>query len=720
MLRSCLLLAVLCVSVFQGSSPSVATASDAQLDFFEKKIRPVLAEHCYPCHAAQSESIKGGLRLDSARATKQGGESGPAVVPGQPENSLLLSALKYDTFEMPPAGKLPGHVIADFEKWIRDGAADPRNTPASPVSEPAAIDFSAGRKFWAFQPPKLSSSMDESVRDSSRIDRLIDRQLEQRGLVANLPTDRRTLLRRLTFDITGLPPTAEDVAAFVADDRADAVTSAVDRLLAAPTYGQRWARLWLDVSRFAEDQAHIVGNNKSLFYPNAHRYRDWVIEALNDDMPYDEFLRWQLAADLIEPDSDRHTAALGFIGLGPKYYRRGDPEVMAEEWEDRVDVVSRGLLGLTVACARCHDHKYDPIETEDYYALAGVFASTEMFNKPLAAKPKPVNSSSKSTAEKKKNAKQPQETLHVIRDSKKPRDLKVMIRGKVNQTGAVVPRGFLRVLFAEPRRQFTNGSGRRELAEAITDRNNPLTARVIVNRVWKEFFGRGLVNTPSNFGRLGDRPTHPELLDDLTVRFMDHGWSLKWLQRQIVLSRAYQRSSALAESAAAVDSANTLLWRMPRRRLSVEAWRDAVLTTAGTIDTHLGGPSIRPDNPQELRRTVYAAVSRFELNPMLARFDFPDPNVHAAARAQTDTPLQKLFLLNNPFMLHHAKSLASRVQNAATDPDAQVDMLFQLAWQRPAESDERTAIVRLIADSETGLQQVAQSIFAANEFWYLD
>ena len=690
-------------------SVPAAIGDETRLEFFEKKIRPVLVDHCYSCHAAESESLKGGLLLDTAAGSLHGGESGPAVVPGNPEDSLLVIALKYESFEMPPAGRLPNNVIADFEKWIRDGAVDPRTKASTGPNETESIDIEAGRNFWAFQVPKLSSSVPVGLADSRRIDFLVQRRLQKEGVSENEKADRRTLIRRVYFDLTGLPPTPEQVRAFVADESESAYSDVVEELLSSGTYGQRWARMWLDLARYAEDQAHIVGRNKSLFYPNAYLYRDWVINALNDDVPYDDFIRLQLAADLLKPVDQNQLAALGFVGLGPKYYRRNDPEVMAEEWEDRVDLVSRGLQGLTVACARCHDHKYDPVRTEDYYALAGVFASTDMHNQPLPSVKDP----------KSKDAKNPDNTMHVIRDGK-VRDLKVMIRGKHDNLGDTVKRGFIEVVLPEPRRSFTSGSGRLELADAILDEKNPLTARVIVNRVWKEYFGRGIVGTPSNFGQLGDRPTHPELLDDLAVRFMENGWSLKWLHRQIVLSDSYQRSSDVSAAAMSVDPENKLLWRVSRRRLSIESWRDAVLLAAGSLDAKAGGKSIRPDDPEATRRTVYSAVSRFDLNPMLARFDFPDPNAHSAARSSTSTPLQKLFLLNSQFVLKSAAVLAERVIEETESVEEQVERLFQLTCQRSPSSEEIEAAVQLVTNSDSGLQQIAQSIIASNEFWYLD
>jgi uncharacterized membrane protein YgcG len=455
----------------------------------------------------------------------------------------------------------------------------------------------------------------------------------------------------VSLDLTGLPPAPEAVEAFAADSAPDAYERRVDRLLASPHSGERWARPWLDLARYAEDQAHIVGDDKSLFYPNAYLYRDWVIAALNADLPYDRFIELQLAADLIEPGDDSNHVALGFIGLGPKYYSRGSLAVMADEWEDRVDTVSRGLLGLTAACARCHDHKYDPITTEDYHALAGVFASTEMWNRLL----EPGKETGKDG-----EAKNPEEAMHIVRDGK-PRNLEVFIRGDVNTKGPVVERRFLRVLSDGEPPPFAEGSGRAELARAITRPENPLTARVIVNRVWAAFFGEPIVGTPSNFGRLGERPTHPELLDDLAVRFMDAGWSLKWLEREIALSAAYRQASAEDPGRAAVDPSNRLLSRMRRRRLEVEPWRDAILLAAGGLDRTLGGPSIDARDPDARRRTVYARVSRFELDPLLSLFDFPDPNNHAPVRAETTTPLQKMFILNSPFMAKQAERLARRL-----------------------------------------------------------
>ncbi|HEY8503940.1 MAG TPA: DUF1549 and DUF1553 domain-containing protein, partial [Gemmataceae bacterium] len=420
--------------------------------------------------------------------------------------------------------------------------------PALAAEVPAGAK--SGKAFWSFQRPQRHDP--PAVRDTDwprrRIDRFVLARLEAAGLAPSPEADRRTLIRRVTFDLTGLPPTPEEVDAFVADESPDAYERLVERLLASPAYGEHMARPWLDVARYAEDQAHIVGNDKSLFYPNAYLYRDWVIAALNADMPYDRFVKLQLAADHLEPGQEANLAALGFIGLGPKYYGRNNPAVMADEWDDRVDTVTRGLLGLTVACARCHDHKYDPISQKDYYSLAGVFASTRMFNRPLEGKAEP---------DKKDKDRAPDHAMHIIRDGE-PTDLHVFLRGDVKNKGELAPRRFLSVLSDGEPRPFKTGSGRLELAEAIACRENPLTARVIVNRVWAGHFGRALVGTPSNFGALGEPPTHPELLDWLALELMRRGWSLKEMHRLMVLSSTYRMSSRPEPQAEQADPLNKL------------------------------------------------------------------------------------------------------------------------------------------------------------------
>jgi hypothetical protein len=618
---------------------------------------------------------------------------------------------------MPPKGKLPDNVIADFVKWVEMGAPDPRSdSPSSALSVAAStIDWTKAREFWSFQKPSRHAQPKVSAPDwiERPHDGFILEKLDAAGLKPAAEADRRMLIRRATFDLAGLPPRPDDVDAFVSDESPDAYENLVDRLLASPQYGERWARLWLDVARYAEDQAHIVGANRELCYPNAYRYRDWVIGALNQDMPYDDFVRRQLAADLIAPNDLEGYVALGFIGLGPKYYRRGAPEVMAEEWEDRVDTVSRGLLGLTVACARCHHHKYDPIPTEDYYALAGVFASTEMFNRPF---------SDKAEMTKGGQAKKPEESLHIVRDSN-PRDIEVMIRGDAAKKGPKVERHFLTALCADAPARLQNGSGRLDLAESIVSRDNPLTARVIVNRVWAQFFKTGLVKTMSNFGALGDRPTHPELLDDLAVRFMDNGWSLKWLMREIVMSSTYRQTSHASEDSLRLDPENRLLSRMPRRRLSVEAWRDAVLASSGELESSVYGASLDPMNLDSKRRTIYAEISRLELNRLLALFDFPDPNTHNPQRNETTTPLQKLFVLNSPFMVRHSTKLRDRMRDeAGDDAPLRVMLTYRQLFGRSPSAEEQQLAYEFLGDTPGSERwaEYAHALLASNEFLILD
>jgi hypothetical protein len=427
--------------------------------------------------------------------------------------------------------------------------------PAALAEGGAKIDWKEARSHWSFQAPRRPAVPVVKRKDWARqpLDRFILARLEQAGLSASAEADPRTLIRRVTLDLTGLPPTPEEVDRFLADVEGrdgrgegarttspphhlttDAYTRLVERLLASPRFGERMASMWLPLARYAEDQAHQVGSDTKFFYPNAHLYRQWVIDAFNRDLPYDRFVQLQLAADQIEGADKADLAALGFLGLGPKYYNRNRVEVMADEWQDRVDTVTRTFLALTVACARCHDHKYDPIPTHDYYALAGVFASTKMVNKAPDGFIEDRNTEA---------AKMRKDTLHIVEDDG-GKDLNVFIRGNPENKGEVAPRRFLRVLSEADPVPFQQGSGRRELAAAIASRENPLTARVMVNRIWGLFFGRPLVGTPSNFGLIGDQPTHPELLDDLAIRFAAGGWSIKALVREMVLSSTYRQASS--------------------------------------------------------------------------------------------------------------------------------------------------------------------------------
>ena len=709
-ITTCSLLCFISISI--AIHATTARAEDDS-DFFERKIRPVLVERCYSCHSIEAGKSKGGLRVDTKESLRKGGDSGPGVVERDVEKSLVLAALRYDSFEMPPDGKLSESIIADFEHWIQSGAFDPRLESELGTHEEftSEIDYDAGKDFWAFRPLE-ERTIPESTDQwgSGRIDRWIANQLKESNLTAGSPAAREVLLRRLSFDLVGLPPTPEQSEAYLADTTEDAYEFLVDQLLNEPSFGERWARPWLDLARFGEDQAHIVGDDRTLCYPNAYLYRDWLIHALNEDIPYDEFVRLQIAADLIEPENDKHLPALGFMGLGPKYYRRNAPEVMAEEWEDRVDVLSRGLLGLTIACARCHDHKFDPIGTEDYYALAGVFASTEMFNRPL----KPDTELGKNG-----QAKNPTDSLHIVREST-PLDLNVMIRGDVQRKGPVVARRFVKVLSTNTVPSFDQGSGRLQLAVALTNPSNPTFARVFVNRVWQQLFGRGLVATTSNFGKLGEQPTHPELLDDLSSRFIENGWSLKWLVREIVLSETYRQSSATREECVAVDPLNTKLWRMNRKRLPIESWRDGILSVGNRLDRSIGGKSIDPSLPEGSRKTVYSEVSRLGLNRMLAVFDFPDPNAHSDGRIRTVNPLQKLFVMNSPFMRTISEALGQRVESFASHPKDRIRATYQLLFARQPTDEEVSDSLEFLSGDRPLWTEWAQVLVATNEFATLD
>ena len=577
------------------------------------------------------------------------------------------------------------------------------------------IDWAKARQHWSFVPPKAQAL--PKVKDTAwlrgRVDHFILASLEAKALTPSREADARTLIRRLTFDLTGLPPTPEEVRAFVNDTRPDAYARLVDDLMGRRAFGERMASVWLNLARYAEDQAHQVGNNSSFSYPNAWRYRDWVIAAFNADLPYDRFIEKQLAVDLIEPQNKADLAALGFLGLGHKLYARGRLDVQAEEWSEQVDTVSQTFLGLTVACARCHDHKFDPITARDYYAMAGVFASVQMVN----LRPDGKDEDGKTLADKMDPG-----TVHIVRDEK-PHDLPIYDRGDVETPGKTVPRGWLQVLSKGEPVKFQQGSGRAELARQITDPKNPLTSRVVVNRVWDLLFGKPLARTTSNFGATGDKPTHPELLDDLAVGFMQNGWSLKRLMRELVLSATYRQSSSGSAANALLDEANDHLWRMNRRQLGIESWRDAIMATAGTL-TLEGGPSQSLDAPTHHKRTIYSQVSRRELNKTLMLFDYPDANVHAARRSSSTTPTQKLFVMNSPFIIEQSKKLAQRLQQSASDEASRIRHAYELLFAREPEAEELDVALEFLkqpAESAlTAWEQLAQALLATNEMLYVD
>ena len=566
----------------------------------------------------------------------------------------------------------------------------------------------AAEEFWAFQAPTRPSLPEsgKAMPSSHRSDLFLNAALAERELSPQRKSTDQAYFRRLHFVLTGLPPSAEDQADFLASEDPNKRQLWADRLLASYGYGERLTSFWLPIARYAEDQAHEVGDNKALTYPNAHLYRQWVIDAFNRDLSYDDFVRFQLAADLHEANSDRD--ALGFLGLGPKYYNRGRLEVKADEWEDRVDTVTRTFLGLTVACARCHDHKYDPISKEDYHSMAGVFASTEMSNETL-----PGQEPAKDKDGKPKKGAAPAHTRHIVKEGK-VQNLPIFIRGDVNQKGDTVKRGFLTALSKGKPQEFGEGSGRKQLAEALVHPDNPLTARVMVNRLWKEIFGQAVVNTPSNFGALGQRPTHPQLLDDLAVSFDEHR-SIKRMIREMIETTAFHRESVSGPSLGEHDPANQWLGRMSRRKLSFEMWRDAILTASESLDPR-GGRSLEIEDENNRRRTVYALISRLDLNDVLEQFDYPDPNIHAPHRGDTTTTTQKLYLLNHPFVLEQATLLGRHAEAA----DGGITLLYHRLLSRFPQKHERSRAQAFLDSGEERWPALAQVLICSNEMLYLD
>ncbi|MEK6238954.1 MAG: PSD1 and planctomycete cytochrome C domain-containing protein [Planctomycetales bacterium] len=765
-------LSTLLATVFLAS-PSRAAEPEfpaEQVEFFEKKIRPLLAQHCYECHSGKSKKLEGELRLDGRSLALKGGESGAAVVPGKAKESLLIEAVLWESTEMPPKGKLKPGEIAALTEWIEMGAPWAGDSAEAVASEPKGYDWHKWRhEHWSFQPVRKPDS--PQVADASWAKNEIDKFILVKLQEAKLPPSKlaapQTLIRRAYFDLIGLPPTPEPVEQFVAACEIDADAAfkkLVDKLLESPQYGERWGRHWLDVARYSDGLGGFLDNAA---LPNAWRYRDWVVNAFNHDMPYDQFVMKQIAGDLI--DDGQAAVATGFFALGPTYRSDGGDaeataEAMAETLSDRIDTLGRGMLAMTLACSRCHDHKFDPLPQDNYYSLAGVFKNTRIVQKPLAT-PKIVTTyhahqnlirglekkirDQQNVAKKAKRKLNPEETkldaqwkaeldqlkksappmypvVHALNDSGAG-DMHVAIRGDLRKKGVLAPRGFLQILAEDQPRRFTKGSGRLELAEAVADPNNPLTARVFVNRVWMQHFGRALVRTPSNFGSLGEEPTHPELLDWLTATFIESGWSVKGLHRAIMSSAAYRMSSDMNKDAFSKDGDNRLVWRMNPRRLDVESWRDALLAVTGELDQTSGGPPI--DNVNNLRRTLYFKVSRagdrFSTDEFLRLFDFPMMRATVAKRPTSIVPQQFLFMMNSEFMYRRAETLVARLTKEAPDDEQRIDRAYRLLYGRSPTSQEvaiGTAFVN--ADGESSQvaarwRQYAQVLLSANEFMYV-
>jgi hypothetical protein len=704
------------VAALLAAQGLLAADNDAQgIAFFESRIRPVLVKSCYQCHSAAAPKVRAGLLLDTRDGIRKGGDGGPAVVPGDAEASLLLKAIRHDGLQMPPKENLPESVVADFVQWVKMGAPDPR---AGKAATYRAMTLEESRDFWSFKRPARVPL--PRVRDGDwprgDIDRYVLAGLEAKGLRPVADAERRVLVRRLYLDLIGLPPAPEELAAALGDEASDWLEKLADRLLQSPHFGERWGRHWLDVARFAESN----GKEDDFAFEHAWRYRDYVIAAFNKDKPYDRFIREQVAGDLLQADDparrDENLTATGLLALTSKPRAQNNPDYGMDLIADQIDAVTRGFLGLTVQCARCHDHKFDPVSTREYYALAGIFQSSWML----------AGGITKTNGKADRNRQLQGPGLHKLSDGSEamgvkesaPVEARVCRGGDSEDLGDAVPRGFPAAASLAPVPSVkADRSGRLELADWLTSPDNPLTARVAVNRVWHHLFGRGLSQSLDDFGSQGDRPSHPELLDHMAVQFMADGWSVKRTIRRIVLSRTYQLASTHDAAAYEKDPDNVLLWRMNRRRLEAEAIRDTFLSVSGQLQRTPPGSSTmilkgksRQATIQETNyRSVYQARPRGGRDEIFALFDGADPNLIVARRDVTTVPAQALYLMNNAFVTEQARHFARRLADAAPDETARVDLAYRLAFARPPSPDERKASLVFVHDYPAPKQRNGQS-----------
>ena len=748
-----------------GAMAEMAPISTDDRAFFDAKIRPVLEENCYKCHSRDADKIKGGLLLDSREGLLHGGYTGDAIVPGNPAESLLIIAINHadEDMKMPSKRrKLAEHEIADLTEWVMRGAPDPR-TRGAEGGDPAYAGV--GENHWAFQPVRKPAIPDAVLANWSDapIDRFIGAKLDANGLAPNAAADKHTLLRRVTFNLTGLPPTREEQDAFVADNSPDAFARVVDRLLASPHYGEHWGRYWLDVARYADTKGDTKGRDDPR-YTHAWTYRDYVIDAFNSDKPYNEFIVEQLAADRlvavdgkgrykkpaqVKPEERELLAAMGFLTLGNQFNGRRNDQI-----DDQIDVTTKAFLGLTVSCARCHDHKFDPIPTEDYYSLYGIFANSITPRElpatgrvrptpdvlDYAAKRKTLKTLGQALADQyadyRKNrenttAQQRRELqneerrvlreigdletnhpgsparAHALFDNRRIREYPVLLRGEAGNRGDMVPRRFLEVLSGEARSKYDKkSSGRLELARAIADPANPLTARVMVNRIWQQHFGEGFVATPDDLGNMSSLPTHPKLLDYLAAQFVETGWSIKALHRQILLSATYQQSGDANPAYAEIDPDNHLLWRANLRRLDIEEVHDSMLAMAGMLDTsEIGGKPVHIGSAEfAQRRAVYTWIDRQNPAELFTQFDFPNPDIPSGRRYETIVPQQSLFLMNSPLVIETARALVQSPEFMQAKNNRQrVQELYQQIFQRPPTDREFELCAKYLRSIPQGL-----------------
>jgi mono/diheme cytochrome c family protein len=767
--------AALIIAVLLAAGWSTAMAADRDVtSLFESRVRPVLNARCIKCHGAQKQ--ESGLRLDSGSTANKGGDRGPAIVPGDPDHSLLIQAARRTgELKMPPGETLRPDEVAGLVEWIRQGAHWPAESVRTLIrSGPIRPE---DRQFWSFQP--LARSVPPDVGDRSwprtPVDRFILSRLEAEGLKPAAAADKRTLIRRVTFDLTGLPPRPGDVEAFVADRSPEAFSKVVDRLLASPSYGERWGRHWLDVARYAD----TAGETADFPVREAYRYRNYVIAAFNADKPYDQFVREQIAGDLYAKDAppecyEELVTATGFIAISRRF--GFDPQNYQHlTIQDTIDTLGQSVLGLTLGCARCHNHKFDPVTSADYYALYGIFDSTryafpgsEESKRPhdfLPAVPPSAGQrlkvdrqarlaaiSARMEAAKRRPGANPEAVrqlasqkadlegrelvpvLYAVAEGES-KNARIQFRGEPTRLGPEVPRRFLEIFGGQPLPVDEKGSGRRELAAWITGPNAaPLAARVIVNRIWQHHFGDGLVRTENDFGARGACPTHPALLDFLAARFVESGWSIKALHRLILHSQTYQQSSDVSAVAAQRDPQNSWLSHFGRRRLDAEEIRDSLLLLGGTLDRSFGGPHPFPPvqtwgftqhapfsaDYETNRRSVYLMTQRIRRHPFLALFDGPDANVSTAHRDATTVPTQALFLMNDPFVHEQSSRFAERLIAAATDQDQRIASAFEQAFARPPDAEEREQSAqflamyrRELAPSESTADGIAKMSWAA-------
>jgi hypothetical protein len=805
--------------------------TQAQRTFFESKIRPVLVDSCYECHSKKTGKNEGGLTLDTRVGLRQGGNSGAGVAANKLDESWIWKFITHDDPDsrMPPDSSLPDRVIADFQTWIEMGAPDPRDDRLPSIVN-SSIDIAAGREFWSFQRPRKVAvpTVAEGAWSKTVVDRFVREKLNADELEPSPPAEASTLLRRLHFDLVGLPPSPADVARFQSTWRRgsqQAIEPEVDRLLGSEHFGERWGRHWLDVARYAESN----GKQSNLAYPQAWKYRDYVINSFNEDKPFNRFVQEQIAGDLLPSRSAagrrEGIIATGFLAIGPKPLReKSSRQFTMDMVDEQINATTQAILGLTVACSRCHDHKTDPIPTADYYALAGIFLSSKTRygtfggghdnnRSELIVLPASRNSgerlSAREIAETKQRLSEIESQLRNFRNDKRakagnkkdatgdstsekesrrrsPKRLReeqnlleaklgavdsrgvvkeygmgmqerdvlvnasILIRGEVDSPAQQVRRGFIQILNHIPYQVPNNSSGRRELAQWLTSERNPLTARVMVNRVWDKLFGRGLVSSTNNFGKTGVAPTHPELLDYLAVKFMDDGWSVKSLIRSLVLTRTYQSSSQFNAANYDRDPDNELLWRAAPRRLDAEAIRDAMIAVSGQLDRkrptgsrvhdlgdddlgRKGSPNLMIDLPHV--RSIYLPAVRDSMPELIRLFDGADSNVVTGHRDASNVAGQALYLMNSPFVVEQADAFAKELQQRQGTASDRIRFAFLRAFGRPPTDGELQATNRFFqqfvpaATQETGnrgeaewmcLTSVCQGLLTSAEFRFLN